>query len=457
MPTPTDAAPHRADAGKREPDASDRFVAMVTDALRGRQAFRLVLADHRGPDRELLRMEGRPVDIRGETMLALVSRYRTRDTTENLPPDQARARLQALLAGDFRRAHLTRDAAEAQLSISKRGKALLRTRGSGRGPEGVRAGHEQAGHERRDHEQGNREQAVDEAAATGDGTARAHNRTKARPIALDRPYLRALGVTDHAGRLVPAMARKWKQINRFVEVFDGAWRASGLSRRTGELHIADFGAGKGYLTFALHDWLRSAMRVRARMTGVEIRPELVAAGNRVVADLGIEGLEFRQGEIGRHESGPDVGGRPAPIDVLIALHACDTATDEAMHLGVRSGASIIMCAPCCHKQLRPQLLSPHPLRPILRHGIHLGQEAEMITDGLRALLLEASGYDTQVFEFISLEHTSKNKMILAVKRSVPRDATPLLAQVRELKTFYGIREQRLESLLQTDAPDGAPS
>ena len=132
---------------------------------------------------------------------------------------------------------------------------------------------------------------------------------------------------------------------------------------------------------------------------------------------------------------------------MIALHACDTATDDAIHQGIRAGAAIVMCAPCCHKQLRPQLLSPHPLRPILQHGIHLGQEAEMVTDGLRAMLLDACGYDTQVFEFISLEHTSKNKMILAVKRTVPRDPAPVLAQIGEIKAFYGIREQRLESLL----------
>lgn len=444
MSTPTNAALLHADAGNSMPEETDRFVAMVADALRGRQAFRLVLADHRGPDRELLRMEGRPVDIRGETMLALVSRYRTRETTSNLPLDEACARLRALLTGDFRRAHLIRPDGETQLSISKRGKALLRTRGRSRSSDG----------ETLDDEGSDQDAAVSE-----EGAVRSHNRTKARPIALDRPYLRALGVTDHAGRLVPAMARKWKQINRFIEVFDGAWRASGLSQRAGVLHVADFGAGKGYLTFALHDWLRLAMQVQACMTGVEIRPDLVAAGNRVVADLGIEGLDFRQGDIGSHRAadGTREGGRSAPIDVLIALHACDTATDDAMHLGVRSGASIIMCAPCCHKQVRPQLLSPHPLRPILRHGIHLGQEAEMITDGLRALLLEASGYDTQVFEFISLEHTSKNKMILAVKRSAPRDAAPVLAQVRELKAFYGIREQRLESLLELDHRSGPSS
>ncbi|SIK38921.1 Uncharacterised protein [Mycobacteroides abscessus subsp. abscessus] len=136
---------------------------------------------------------------------------------------------------------------------------------------------------------------------------------------------------------------------------------------------------------------------------------------------------------------------------MIALHACDIATDYAIHMGVRAGASVILCSPCCHKQIRPQLLSPHPLRPILQHGVHLGQEAEMLTDGIRALLLEAAGYDTQIFEFISLEHTNKNKMILAVKRATPKTAAPILAQIDEIKRFYGIQEQCLETLLKTDA------
>jgi hypothetical protein len=112
---------------------------------------------------------------------------------------------------------------------------------------------------------------------------------------------------------------------------------------------------------------------------------------------------------------------------------------------VRAGAAIIMCAPCCHKELRLQIQSPPLLKPLLRHGIHLGQEAEMLTDSLRALLLEGVGYETQVFEFVSLEHTSKNKMILAVKRGAANPQS--LAQVRDIKAFYGIREQRLEALL----------
>jgi hypothetical protein len=165
--------------------------------------------------------------------------------------------------------------------------------------------------------------------------------------------------------------------------------------------------------------------------------------NGIVERLGLLGLRFEQGDVSSYA--------PRRIDVMIALHACDTATDHAIHIGIRGGASIILCAPCCHKQLRPQLLSPHPLRPILQHGVHLGQEAEMLTDGLRALLLDACGYLTQVFEFVSLEHTAKNKMILAVKLQNAPDAGKLLAQVQEIKGFYGIREQCLESLLKADA------
>jgi SAM-dependent methyltransferase len=238
------------------------------------------------------------------------------------------------------------------------------------------------------------------------------------------------------------MARKWKQINRFLEVIAAALAASPLAAQQ-HIEVLDFGSGKGYLTFALHDHLCHGLGRDAQVTGVEIRPDLVDHGNGIVARLGLQGLRFDQGDV--------VSVAPRPVDVMIALHACDTATDHAIHMGIRGGASIICCAPCCHKQLRPQLLSPHPLRPILQHGVHLGQEAEMLTDGLRALLLEVCGYDTQVFEFVSLEHTAKNKMILAVKRAHvgPKDA--LLEQVRDIKAFYGIQAQCLETLLQADA------
>jgi Methyltransferase domain len=170
---------------------------------------------------------------------------------------------------------------------------------------------------------------------------------------------------------------------------------------------------------------------------------MVALCNAAVARFGLHGLHFEAGDIGSYAR--------AAVDVMIALHACDTATDHALHHGIRAGAAIIMSSPCCHKQIRPQLQSPPLLAPMLQHGIHLGQQAEMVTDSLRALLLEAHGYDTQVFEFVALEHTSKNKMILAVKRAAGAPANDAMAQVHAIKDFYGVREHCLETLLAADA------
>jgi hypothetical protein len=126
------------------------------------------------------------------------------------------------------------------------------------------------------------------------------------------------------------------------------------------------------------------------------------------------------------------------------LHACDIATDFAIHTGIRLNASMIMCAPCCHKELRPQLHSPEVLQPMLQFGIHAGQQAEMLTDTLRALLLKAYGYETKVFEFVALEHTSKNKMILATKRKALQQPDPkIMQQIQALKAMYGIEKQSL--------------
>jgi SAM-dependent methyltransferase len=265
-----------------------------------------------------------------------------------------------------------------------------------------------------------------------------HDREKRRFLDPSRPFLTELGVTDAQHKLIPAMSRKWKQINKFVEIIDRALASAALAQ-PGPVRVVDFGCGKAYLTFAVHDYLTNVLQREARVTGVELREDLVNFCQLAVQRLGLAGLTFEQGDVGTHS--------PGPIDVMIALHACDTATDHAIHCGIRSGASIIMCSPCCHKQLRPQMRSPPPLQPMLRHGIHLGQEAEMVTDSLRALLLEAQGYETQVFEFVSLEHTSKNKMILAIKgRAAPRRAE-LLRQIHDIKAFYGIREHCLETLL----------
>ena len=395
MPTPTDPS-------------LDKFNTMLASSLERGDFVKLVLAKYRGTEPQLNQVILRQVVIKGAPCLSLVYRYPTRDITKNLPVAEGVQFVGDMLGRDFRNAHLLTTTQDIQLAISQRGQCTLRS----------------------------------SAVAHAEAPTQEHNREKHRFVELDRPFLAALGVTTPQHQLVPAMSRKWKQINKFVEVFSHALAASTLAH-AGPVRVMDFGSGKGYLTFAVHDHLQHALGLDAQVTGVELRPDMVKLCNDAVATLGIDGLRFDLGDVTTYA--------PQPIDVMIALHACDTATDHAIHKGIRAGAAIIMCSPCCHKQVRPQLLSPHPLRPILQHGIHLGQEAEMLTDGLRALLLESRGYATQVFEFISLEHTSKNKMILAVKRANPGPPDEVLGQIDEIKRFYGIREQCLETLLKADA------
>jgi len=400
-------------------EPADAFVALLEQALAAGTFARLVLAKPRPAAADLVRVSVRQVALKGDACLSLVHTHKTRDITKNLALAEGVAAVRGLMASTFRQAHLfSTTEEETQLLISKKGKQTL-LRGKAR------------------HEAGAAPQA-------GSALDREHDRAKHRFVDLNQPFLVALGVTNEQHQLVPAMARKWKQINKFIEVLDHALASTAL-KAAPKIDVLDFGSGKGYLTFAMHDHLRHTLGLPATVTGVELREDMVtlcnAAAQRVgaAAGMGGSGLHFEHGDVRSHA--------PQPVDIMIALHACDTATDHAIHTGVRAGASIIMCSPCCHKELRPQLLSPHPMRPILKHGVHLGQQAEMLTDGLRALMLDACGYDTQVFEFIALEHTNKNKMILAVKRAKPGPADEIWKQVDEIKSFYGIREQCLETLL----------
>ena len=388
---------------------SELFFSLLNECLTGNTFVKLILGKYRGQEAGLNRVFIRRLTLKGQECLSFLYRYQTRDITKNLPIPAGIAAIRELCAGSFDNAHLQTVIEDIQLVRSKKGKHTLQ-RGK---------------------------------AAPRSVAPQEHDREKERFLDLARPFLKELGVTNAQHRLIPSMARKWKQINKFIEVLDHALAASKLKEQ-GRLRVVDFGSGKGYLTFAMEDYLRNSLGLAARVTGVELRDDLVRLCAKAAQRLGLDSLSFVQGDIKSYT--------PEGIDIMIALHACDMATDYAINLGIRAGAAIIMCAPCCHKQIRPQMQSPELLRPMLKHGIHLGQEAEMVTDSLRALLLEASGYETQIFEFVSLEHTSKNKMILGVKGGGMARQAELLAQIRAIKEFYGIREHCLETLLQGNYP-----
>lgn len=393
---------------------AESFLAEIRAALAAGHCRKLLLNKYRGGEDGLQRWSIRPVRLRERDMLSFVHEYRTRETTRNLEIDDGLRAISEALGTLFDGAHLFTADTDLEYRVDRKGKAAL----------------------------------LRHKIAPGDKPAAAplgHDHEKSRFLRLDRPFLHDLGVTDAKGQLIPAMSRKWKQINKFLEIFSHACAEARIPDGR-PVRVLDFGSGKGYLTFAVHDWLTRTHGRDAHVTGVELRESLVSLCMDSVRKHGLTGLDFYTGDVRSFDT-------PA-LDIMIALHACDIATDYAIHTGIRLGAEIILCAPCCHKEIRPQMRSPAVLQPLLKHGIHLGQEAEMVTDGLRALLLEASGYDTQVFEFVSLEHTSKNKMILAVKRQTPRDTAPYRQQVSEIKAFYGIGTQCLERLLEGDEGDG---
>jgi SAM-dependent methyltransferase len=384
----------------------DDFYQLLAESLENNSFKKLLLSKYRGAEKSLQRIMIRPVSLQNEDFLSFVYRHQTNDITKNYRYNEGLDVIKSLLENDFKSAYLTAGGAETQLEISKKGKTKI-----------------------------TRHKAQESSAGPLQ-----HDREKKRFVDMNRPFLTQLGVTDKQHNLIPAMSRKWKQINKFIEVFSQALAVSAQADDR-PINVVDFGSGKGYLTFAIHDYLRHSLHNNAQVTGVELRQGLADLCNETAATLDHQGLSFVCGDVKTHA--------PKQTDVMIALHACDIATDYAIHYGIRANASIIMCSPCCHKQIRPQMESPELFKPMLQYGVHMGQQAEMLTDSLRALFLEAHGYTTKVFEFISLEHTNKNKMILAVKKikGNAKEKAEILEQIAAIKAFYGIKEHCLETLL----------
>jgi SAM-dependent methyltransferase len=394
----------------------DRLTASLADG----SFVRVILSNPVNAAAGPQRVQGRLVVIKGEPHLSLTLRQPKHDLTRNLPAADARAWLSEQLGAHFRSALLGTTRRDWQLSI-RSGQATL----------------------------------VDHAPAVTTAPDRAHDRK--RPEMLDataQDWLLGLGVTDTDGKVRPAMAAKHRQIQRYLEIFshlaaDCGWvrpagarpgpGATNSSPPAGTLMLADMGCGKGYLTFGVWHWLNRQAGVPARVCGIESRPELVKAGNDLARAIGAGTLEFLAGDIARAEL--------PKLDALIALHACNTATDDALRRGIELGAPLIIVSPCCHQELRPQLGKPEPLAAVLRHGILAERMAEWVTDGLRALFLEWAGYRTKVIEFVPTEHTPKNLLLAAVRQRAPFTNADARRRIVELKRFFGVERHALDPLL----------
>lgn len=383
--------------------ARTRFFTLLHAAVQDRTLTKLTLGKPHETEPDLANVFIRPITLKSGPNLTFVWRHTTRDITKNLLPVEALARLDSLIGTSFLDAHLFTLTASAQLQCEPDGKARLKVVAKIGTP------------------------------PTSSQPGPAHDQPKTHLIAADAPWLRSLGVTNDRGQPREGMAAKFRQIQKFTELL---WHLIAEAPLPAERpwRVVDMGCGKGYLTFAV----ASLLGERAKIIGVERRSELVTKCNEVARTHGFSQLEFSVGEIGSVAFDA--------MDILIALHACDTATDDALAQGLDSGATLLVVSPCCQKELRPQLTPPPVMTDALRHGIFQERQTEFVTDALRAQLLEWAGCRTKVFEFISTEHTAKNLMIAATRAHPPGDPARA-TRLREFAGFYGIRSQHLASLL----------
>ncbi|MBP6387053.1 MAG: SAM-dependent methyltransferase [Pseudarcicella sp.] len=267
-----------------------------------------------------------------------------------------------------------------------------------------------------------------------------HDKIKKRLIDVkDKLYLTDLKITDNKGNVFQKSQDKYKQINNFVELLQPSLLKIASQNR---LQVVDMGSGKGYLTFALYDYLQNNLKINAQVVGVEFRKDMVQLCNQIAQKNSFDGLSFREGTIADFEQ-PN-------IDLLIALHACDTATDDAIFKGIQSDAQMIVVSPCCHKQIRREIEKnkvTNDLDFITQYGIYQERQVEMITDSMRALLLNHCGYTTKIVEFVSGEHTPKNILLIATKTKMAKSNPAILEKINQIKTYFGIDFHHLERLL----------
>jgi len=360
----------------------------------------------------------RPVQVKGEARWQFAYFTAKQDITKNYRAPEATAALIAVFELPIRSVTVQNATESWSMQVGKRGTPVLH------------------------HQLRATSLAAESLKGSIEPTARLlHDRVKNVLIPANHPdpLLYAIGVADAEGHIRPAMHAKYAQVNNFLSLLDQ--QIDVLSDITDRpIHVLDAGCGAAYLSLAAYHYLTARRGLSATLTGIDYNADLIAKDSRLAEALGYGAACFTTAAIADY--------RPNPLpDVLIALHACDTASDDALALGIRSGARLILCAPCCHAQLRRELTPVALFQPIMRHGILERQFASLLTDAFRALILRLAGYKTDVVEFVAPEHTDKNLLIRAVKRDSPADSDKSAqAEYEALKQFWGVTPY-LEKLL----------
>ena len=335
----------------------------------------------------------RPVLIKNELLFQETLYRGTQVFHTNFDQEKLAARLADYMGTLFRQAQVNSVDLDATVLISKKGKVTIKRR--------------------------QKLQARKQDKQAPDLT---HDRSKQYILREGKPvdFLVGLGVQTPDGRIAKARYDKFRQINRYLELIEDI-----LDRlpSDGTIRIIDFGCGKSYLTFAMYYYLHEMQGRDIQVTGLDLKSDVIKNCNALAEKLGYDKLHFEQGDINGYQDADKV-------DMVVSLHACDTATDYALEKAVKWGAEVIMAVPCCQHELNGQIKC-ETLRPILKYGVIKERMAALITDALRADLLEQQGYDVQILEFIDMEHTPKNLMIRAVKGKGMRPKTTSIDAVTE--------------------------
>jgi len=390
------------------------FVQQFAECLQASEFIQLVLSSPvKNVEPNVQKISARPVELNSGVAVQFTRHEAGRETHQNLAAADAVAEVERLFGSHFRHAHLFTKAADFKAKLRASGKLKLARR------------------------------APTKTAASVD-----HNRSKQYliPDGVPCPFLIEIGVMNSEGRVRAAKYDKFRQVNRFLEFVEDVYSTL---PSTGVLRVIDFGCGKSYLTFAMHHLLVQKHGRKVEMLGVDLKQDVIDDCRRIAAQLGCDGLEFKAANVADIE--------PAgPVDLVVSLHACDTATDVALARAVAWQARAILSVPCCHHEFASKMTGDL-LPPIQQHGILRERFAELVTDAYRAQMLEASGYKTQVVEFIDLEHTARNLLIRAIRRGSSRTAGPADIETaisarttaNQLAAQLGISHPMLETLLQT--------
>lgn len=354
----------------------------------------------------------RPIILKNGVHFQFESHFARKVTHMNVEADRAGEQLLDLLLRDYKQALLKTPEADVQILLNKKGKAAIR-----------------------------------KSAPTGNANAKVedmqHNRQKQRVVQEGEaaPFLVELGIMTADGRVKSQKQDKYRQINRFLEMVSDVMHALPRNRT---IQIVDFGCGKSYLTFALYHLLKVAHGYDVNIVGLDLKADVISFCSELSGKLGYEGLSFQVGDIAEYEE-------MRKADMVVTLHACDTATDAALAKAVHWGASVIMSVPCCQHELFRQVQND-TLAPILSQGLLKERFAALATDAARGSLLEVLGYKVQMLEFVDPEHTPKNLLIRAVKSEHKELSRQKWKEYKSFKHFLHL-SPALERALAEKWPD----